>query len=232
MKCPHCQVTIHPDFEKTQLTHKTNPNIGLNERGRHLQWTISHMVCPSCHKAIFSLKGVSGSAITEFSAIVYPKAGIRLPAPSEVTPEIADDFNEASTVFADSPKASAALSRRCLQSVLRHLGFKQHNLADAIQAALDATIFPLSLAENLDAIRGIGNFAAHPIKGTNATAIAEVEPEEAEWNLDVLEELLDFVYVQPAKSQVRRAKLNEKLAAHGKPPIAEPSAVDTDSLNH
>lgn len=231
MKCPHCQVTIHPDFETAQLTHKSNPNIGINGRGRHLQWAISHMVCPSCHKAIFSLKGVSGPSITEFSAIVYPKSGVRLPAPPEVTLDIAEDFNEASTVFADSPKASAALSRRCLQSVLRHLGFKQHNLADAIQAALDATIFPLSLAENLDAIRGIGNFAAHPIKGTNATAIAEVEPEEAEWNLDVLEELLDFVYVQPAKSQVRRAKLNEKLAAHGKPPIAEPKASDVDATN-
>jgi hypothetical protein len=154
MKCPHCQVTIHPDFEKTQLTHKSNPNIGFNGRGRHLQWTISHMVCPSCHKAIFSLTGVSGSAsISEFSKIVYPKAGVRPPAPQQVTPDIADDFNEASIVFAESPKASAALSRRCLQSVLRHLGFKQHNLAEAIQAALDATIFPLSLAEKLDAIR-------------------------------------------------------------------------------
>lgn len=229
MKCPHCQVSIHPDFEKTHLTHKSNPNFGIGRGGRSLHWAISHMVCPSCHKAIFSLTGASGSnSVAEFSKTVYPQAGVRPPAPPEVPPEIADDFNEASTVFVDSPKASAALSRRCLQSVLRYLGYKQHNLANAIQAALDATIFPLSLSENLDAIRGIGNFAAHPIKGTNAAAIASVEPEEAEWNLDVLEELLDFVYVQPAKSKVRREKLNEKLAAHGKPPLAEAKVLGND----
>lgn len=222
MKCPHCQVSIHPDFEKTQLTHKSNPNFGIGRSKRSLHWEISHMVCPACHKAIFSLTGASGNnPVPEFSKIIYPQAGVRPPASPEVSPEIADDFNEASTVFIDSPKASAALSRRCLQSVLRYLGFDQKNLAEAIKAALDANIFPLSLAENLDAIRGIGNFAAHPVKGANAAAIASVEPEEAEWNLDVLEELLDFVYVQPAKSKVRREKLNEKLAAHGKPPIAK-----------
>ncbi len=230
MKCPHCQIAIHPDFEVTQLTHKSSLNIGVNGRGRQLQWTISNMVCPSCHKAIFSLKGANGPSISEFSAIVYPKAGIKLPAPQEVPTDIAEDFNEASTVFADSPKASAALSRRGLQSVLRNLGFEQHNLADAIQAALDATIFPLTLAENLDAIRGIGNFAAHPIKGANAMAIAEVEPEEAEWNLDVLEELFDYVYVQPTKSKVRRDKLNEKLLAHGKKPLAKPATAQV--ANH
>lgn len=185
------------------------------------------MVCPSCRKAIFSLTGAwGGSSVVEFSKIIYPQAGIRPPAPLDVSPEIAEDFNEASTVFTDSPKASAALSRRCLQSVLCHLGFDQKNLADAIKAALDANIFPLSLAENLDAIRSIGNFAAHPVKGANAAAIASVEPEEAEWNLDVLEELLDVVYVQPAKSKVRREKLNEKLAAHGKPPIAEAKVLN------
>lgn len=227
MKCPHCKVLVHQDFQETALVHKGDGYFGVGKRGKRLHWTVSHMVCPGCSKAIISLKGTQSPAFhPDFFQLVYPKTGVRPYAAEEVPADIADDFNEACIVISDSTKASAALSRRCLQAVLHHLGYKQHKLVDAIKAAIDANIFPLSLAENLDAIRVIGNFAAHPAKDTNAAAIASVEPEEAEWNLDVLEELFDFVYVQPAKSKVRRDKLNEKLVAHGKLPIAVPAAVE------
>ena len=46
-----------------------------------------------------------------------------------------------------------------------------------------------------------------------------VEPGEAEWNLDVLEALFDFYYVQPAKHKKKKAALNKKLADAGKPPM-------------
>jgi hypothetical protein len=37
---------------------------------------------------------------------------------------------------------------------------------------------------NIDAIRNVGNFAAHPLKSTNTGLILDVEPSEAEWPLD------------------------------------------------
>jgi len=40
---------------------------------------------------------------------------------------------------------------------------------------------PGHLAEDLDAIRNVGNFAAHPMKSTHTGDIVEVEPQEAEW---------------------------------------------------
>jgi len=49
-----------------------------------------------------------------------------------------------------------------------------------------------------------------------------VEPGEAEWNLDVLESLFDFYYVQPARLQAKRAALDKKLAEAGKPPMKKP----------
>jgi len=49
--------------------------------------------------------------------------------------------------------------------------------------------------------------------------IVDVEPGEAEWNLDVLESLFDFYYVEPARVQSRKAALNAKLASAGKPLI-------------
>jgi hypothetical protein len=61
------------------------------------------------------------------------------------------------------------------------------------------------------------NFAAHPTKSITSGLIADVEPGEAQWNLDVLEQLLDFYFVVPAETQRRKDALNQKLKLHGKP---------------
>jgi hypothetical protein len=71
----------------------------------------------------------------------------------------------------------------------------------------------------VDAVRNIGNFAAHPIKATATGEVLPVEPGEAEWNLDVLEALFDFFFVQPAVIKRKRDALNKKLASAGKPPV-------------
>lgn len=75
------------------------------------------------------------------------------------------------------------------------------------------------LAESVDAIRNIGNFAAHPMKSTSTGEIVEVGPGEAEWILDVIEALFDFYFVQPAKLKAKRDALNSKLHDLGKPPM-------------
>jgi hypothetical protein len=49
------------------------------------------------------------------------------------------------------------------------------------------------------------------MKNTNTGEIIEVEPHEAEWNLDVLEELFDFYLVGPARAKAKVAALNVKL---------------------
>lgn len=42
-------------------------------------------------------------------------------------------------------------------------------------------------------MRNIGNFAAHPLKDTSTGEILPVEAGEAEWNLETLEALFDFL---------------------------------------
>ncbi|GAH58046.1 unnamed protein product, partial [marine sediment metagenome] len=73
------------------------------------------------------------------------------------------------------------------------------------------------IAEQVDAIRNVGNFSAHPIKSKVTGSIVKVDPGEAEWNLDVLDELFDFYYVQPERIKKKRAALNQKLRQPGKP---------------
>ena len=76
-----------------------------------------------------------------------------------------------------------------------------------------------ALGEQLDAVRHIGNFAAHPTKDLNTGDIVDVEPGEAEWNPDVLDGMFEELFVQPARIAARKANLNAKLGGVGKPPL-------------
>ena len=121
-----------------------------------------------------------------------------------------------------SPKASAALSRRCLQAVLRAHGYKDKDLSKEIDLLLNekdaSKAIPQTLRVAVDGIRNFGNFSAHPITDVSTLQIIDVEPEEAEWCLEILEEAFQHFYVRPAAAMAKKAALDAKLKAAGKPP--------------
>lgn len=154
------------------------------------------------------------------ASLFRPKGTLRAKPAAEVPKELAEDYREACLVLTDSPKASAALSRRCLQHLLREAaGVKPSELSKEIQGLLDSGKLPTHIAESIDAVRNIGNFAAHPAKSNTTGEIVPVEAGEAEWNLDVLESLFDFYFVQPAMIKRKRDALNEKLKDAGRNPM-------------
>jgi hypothetical protein len=217
MKCPHCLVEFHD-----------NPEITRIDKDVDGEWGIIKQVCPSCKRLVIKL--VEGEWFTQnmawrlrkvnSSRLIRPKIANRTPVPQEVPNEFSRDYIESCLVFTDSPKASAALSRRCLQHILREkAGVKKDDLANEIQQVIDSKQLPSHLAESPDAIRNIGAFAAHPIKSKSTGEIVEVEPGEADWNLDVIESLFDFYFVQPEILKRKRAALDKKLADAGKPPM-------------
>ena len=168
--------------------------------------------------AFHQLSGVHAIRTINSKSMLYPKGGTRPPLPVAVTDEFSEDYKEACLVLSDSPKASAALSRRCLQHILREKAHvKKSNLFDEIQEVIDRGELPTHLSGSIDAIRHIGNFAAHPMKSTSSGEVVPVETGEAEWNLDVLEALFDFYFVQPALLEQKKTALNEKLRDAGKP---------------
>ncbi len=211
MKCPHCLVTIHTTWDRTPI----GPD-------KDFGWLVERSTCPNCQKFIIKLlcipPNASGPVVKEWQ--VYPK-GISRSALSGVIPDAsALDYNEACLVLADSPKASAALSRRCLQMLLREVGkVKPSDLSKEIDEVLASGKLPSQLEAAIDAIRNVGNFAAHPIKSTNTGEIVDVEVGEAEWLLDVLEGLFDFYFVQPDLLRQKKEALNKKLTDAGKPPM-------------
>jgi len=153
------------------------------------------------------------------STIAHPKSAAR-PVSADVPEPYSTDFKEASLVLADSAKASAAVSRRCVQHILREkAGVKKSDLAKEIEEVLASGKLPQHLADAIDGIRNIGNFAAHPLKSTNTGEVMDVEPGEAEWLLETLEGLFDFYFVQPAALKKKRDALDAKLKEAGKPPM-------------
>jgi hypothetical protein len=214
MKCPHCQTKYH-DKQK-------NLFLGRDADG---DWGLVQRLCPECHRFILHLAEANlhqGEvlSIRQEVRMLHPKGAQRPMPSSEVPKDYRNDFIEASIVIADSPKASSALSRRCLQAVLRNqVKVKPGNLYDEIQEVLNSGSLPSHISESLDAVRHIGNFAAHPLKSTSTGEIIDVEEGEAEWNLEVLEALFDFYFVQPAILKKKKDALNQKLIDAGKKPM-------------
>jgi hypothetical protein len=100
-----------------------------------------------------------------------------------------------------------------LQQILRdEFGVARKNLASEISEFVVSPKIPSHLADAVDAVRKIGNLAAHPTKNLNTGEIVQVEPGEAEWLLDVLDSLLDFTFVQPKRLAARKAELDAKLS--------------------
>ena len=218
MRCPHCLTSIHSKEKDVFLGSDIKK-----------QWALCQFLCPACEQFIFYLLNFRGSAASDgglfiqerFSTrLIYPKGAQRTAPPIEVPAKFADDYVEACLVLPDSAKASAALSRRCLQHLLRDVAKVKHSdLFAEIQEVLDSGKLPTHIAESIDAVRNIGNFAAHPLKSKVSGEIVPVEEGEAEWNLDVLESLFDHYFVQPAILKRKRDALNAKLKEAGKPPM-------------
>jgi hypothetical protein len=197
MKCPHCMHSIRFE-EHDEFLYQLE---GKPEEGHRLKYGF----CPNCEEFIVLLEhgryyekavgdrtyeGLTEPYEVEF---LYPKTLAREPLPPEVTGQCRSDFEEAAAVLPISPKASAAISRRILQHMLQdHFNIKAGSLAAQIEAFITRADVPSHLSEAVDAVRNVGNLAAHPLKDQNTGMVVDVEPGEAEWLLDVLDSLFDF----------------------------------------
>lgn len=213
MRCPHCHQLFHDFWKETHLQIIEPPII----RKTPPDPTKARVtICP-CGRRTIQLTIEEGGGAEEY-VTVWPAEHTR-PLPPEVPVPFKDDFAEAVAVLPISPKASAALARRCLQTVLREkAGIKKRDLADEIEELLVSKVLPTHLSENVDAIRQFGNFSAHPIRDA-AGQIVDVEPHEAEWTINLLESLFDFYFVAPEREKKKRTELDAKLAAAKKPPM-------------
>lgn len=137
--------------------------------------------------------------------------------PEYVPKPIRDDYTEACLIRDLSAKASATLSRRCLQGMIRDFwGIKKARLIDEIDALKDKT--DDATWEAINAVRKIGNIGAHMEKDIDV--IVEVEPKEAQLLIGLIELLVKDWYVTRHQRQERlkeiKAIAEAKEAAKGR----------------
>ena len=214
MQCPHCAIRIHDAWRGQGMVYET---------GRAPTWHYRMVRCPECDKDTVEICDIDPqSPVANRWLRAYPTGSNRGPVPSEVPGHIAQNYTESCNVLPISAKASAAMSRRCLQNILHDHGYKAGSLATEIDLLLnekDATkAIPTALRITIDGIRNFGNFSAHPITDVTTLQVIDVEPEEAEQCLEIIEEMFDHFYVRPERARLRKAALDAKLAAAGKPP--------------
>jgi hypothetical protein len=208
--CPHCGVKnkfegvdlFVPGLGSLSNADTVQIESDIGDKKRYI--TIARCGNDECRKVIIYFG----------PRMVVPLGTARPAAPQQVPPDVADDYADACNVEPVSKKAAAALARRCLQNMLHERGIKGKNLETEIEIAMET--LPSNLADDIDAIRHVGNYAAHPTKSTNTGVIVDVEPEETEYLLETLVDLFDHYYVKPAKSAAKRAALQAKLDAAGK----------------
>lgn len=135
------------------------------------------------------------------------------PIPDFVPEEIRSNYLEACLIQSDSPKASAAMSRRCLQGIVRDFwkipNNKRGNLGAEI-SFIEDMVDPDTF-DSIKAVREVGDIGAHMEKSVDT--IVDVEPEEAGLLIELIETLISDWYIARHRRSSRNRLLQETVQA-------------------
>ncbi len=126
------------------------------------------------------------------------------PFPDYIPKPIINDYKEACLIKEKSPKASATLSRRCLQGIIRDFWkIKKNRLIDEIKE-LQNKIDPI-VWEAINSVRRVGNIGAHMEKDVNL--IIDVDTKEAELLIWLIETLFTDWYINQHERKQRMSNI-------------------------
>lgn len=193
--CPYCSMVMSLNaLTKVSRTLSFQSIAGYNydQPGADpscIRITFYH--CPNCDQYTISAQGI-GSEVSDFGPTLLRPISNAKQFPSYIPEAIRNDYEEACAITSLSPKASATLSRRCLQGMIRDFwNIKESNLSKAINS-LEGKI-PAQQWKVIDGVRRIGNIGAHMEKDINL--IVDIEPNEAEKLIKLIEHLMEQWYI-------------------------------------
>ncbi len=175
---------FNEDNKDGDLILHTNVVVCPNPQCREYKITVG------LHKATYSGTGwtYSKTPIEEWQ--LRPNS-LSKTYPEYIPQAILGDYKEACLIVNDSPKASATLSRRCLQGIIRDFWkISKPRLIDEIkelEGEIDASTW-----RAIDGVRSVGNIGAHMEKDINS--IVDVDPKEAKILIGLIEFLLKDWY--------------------------------------
>lgn len=194
--CPFCGMTMAID-SKTRATHypsfPSSSPIRYTTMGAEYydsSLAVTFYDCPNCGEYTIVATGV-GAKVRDVSVAIRPRSTAKQ-YPDFIPQQIREDYEEACAVLYLSPKASATLSRRCLQGMIRdYWGIVKSRLYDEISALKDK-VQP-DLWQAVDSLRQLGNIGAHMEKDTGL--IVDIDPGEAEKLIKLIELLMKEWYI-------------------------------------
>lgn len=217
--CPHCERAVTITDQRFSASRHT---LEIENKDGRCTLLTKYIICPNpeCRK-----RTLLAELYESTPAMHVDNLGKRLEHwnlvpdsraksfPSYIPAAILEDYREACQIREASPKASATLSRRCLQGIVRDFWqVKPGRLVDEIDAIKDK-IDPLTW-DAIDALRQMGNIGAHMEKDINV--IVDVDPGEASLLIGLVETLLREWYIQREERKVRMGALIA-AAANKKP---------------
>ena len=221
-KCAYCGYAQVIDKRRYQIKIETIWAEGW-EQGS-LGYVTEAIVCANedCRKLslvfdLFKFDGFDGNQNRKNSRRVHQwgllPASSAKPQPDYIPEPIRGDYEEACAIRDLSPKASATITRRCIQGIIRDFcGINKRRLIDEInelRRVVDAGQAPAGVqADTVDAIdhvRQIGNIGAHMEADINV--MIDVDPDEAQVLIELTELLFEEWYVAREERRRRLAKL-------------------------
>jgi len=168
---------------------------------------------------------IIGGALASHGKFYVPSSGETLqvtrilpdslarPQPEFIPSPLREDYSEAWKIRDLSPKASATLSRRCLQGMIRDLaGVHEKTLFKEIEKLRELSeknLAPKGVSEDsiesLHHVRSLGNIGAH--MEADIDIVIPVDPKEAQILIDLIEILFDEWYVAREKRRSKFAAL-------------------------
>jgi hypothetical protein len=221
--------------------------VGENQFGKFgYKLTVAACLNPECKKVTLNLEiarqnrsyasWMFGELIQSWRLL--PESSAK-PQPDFIPTALREDYTEACRIRDLSPKASATLSRRCLQGMIRHFcGISGARLIDEINTLREAVEkgsaprgVTIESVDAIDHVRKIGNIGAHMEKDVDL--IIDIEPGEAQALIELIEMLFDEWYVEQQNRLNRLAKIAtigvEKIAAKAQnEPLAQSQKSETD----
>lgn len=209
--CPHCG---HAATIKDEDISVDDSILSIKNKDGYRCLTSLFIVCPNpeCRRftltaALKKVNGVfrpDGSGRPDYSDLPVLRRWDLIPEskaksfPNYIPKPILDDYSEACLIRDLSPKASATLSRRCLQGIIRDFWqVKPGRLLDEIEQIKNKV--DVDTWKAIDGVRSVGNIGAHMEK--DISVIVDVEPSEAQLLVELIEILLKDWYV--AREQKR-----------------------------
>ena len=149
--CPHCR-----QFAKQRWGQSVSTTLTVGSATYHPFRTDEDSLfiskCDACNKVMLWKDAVA----------VWPRSSLAPEAHPDFPAGLRGDYEEARQIYNDSPRASAALLRLCLQKLCAHLGAPGKNISDDIQFLYDEFGLGRRVRDSMDILRVVGNNAVHP----------------------------------------------------------------------